>query len=244
MYTVTIDKRGITMKLHNILEEEVIDRIRNIYNDAEKNKTPWLTCSCEQCQLDTAAYVLNRMPPRYVVSERGIAHAEAQSESQLDADVDQCIIEGMKQVASVTRAFHGKTSSKGASKKASGVSYNFPIFSGALFDGNSFEPLQNATITLKYENEACEMHNVSWINPYTLHSKNNGRYAFWIKPLSCDESNEEKVFNFLIEIQSNGYEDTMFSFSVTAKCSAKIKQTPDTTQKITIQDLYLFPSEK
>ncbi len=228
------------MKLHNILEEQIIERVKAIYVDAERRELPWLQCSCEQCQLDTAAYVLNRITPRYVVSERGIAHAVAENENQLDADVDHYIIEGMKKVASVTRFFHGKHNASNSSDATTEYAFNFPFFNGALFDGKSFEPLKNAKVTLKYENEVCPMHDNSWINPYLLHDKSNGRYTFWIKSIPATAENIEQTFTFLIEIQSEGYEDTMYSFSVDATSTSAINETPDTTTKFNIQDLYLF----
>ena len=56
------------MTVHNILEEEVINQVNNIYDQAKEIGIAWITCDCEQCRLDTATYVLNRIPPKYIVS--------------------------------------------------------------------------------------------------------------------------------------------------------------------------------
>lgn len=52
------------MEVKNVMEQVVIDCI-------ERNIKILNCCQCQQCQMDIAACVLNRMPPRYVTTETG-----------------------------------------------------------------------------------------------------------------------------------------------------------------------------
>lgn len=45
----------------------------------EYMKSDELECSCERCQVDIMAFVLNKMPPRYTVSLRGEILASIES---------------------------------------------------------------------------------------------------------------------------------------------------------------------
>ena len=63
-----------TMNVHNLMEDVVIKAVNTLYDKVKAEKVAWLTCDCENCRLDTVSYVLNRIPPKYVVSGRGVTH--------------------------------------------------------------------------------------------------------------------------------------------------------------------------
>ena len=48
----------------NIMEIIVVDKINEMMNDLD-------CCKCDQCQMDIASYVLNRLPPKYIVTTKG-----------------------------------------------------------------------------------------------------------------------------------------------------------------------------
>lgn len=57
-------------KLINIMEDSVLSTINKI--------APQLNCcTCNKCKLDIAAYVLNRIPPKYADSEKGSLYTRA-----------------------------------------------------------------------------------------------------------------------------------------------------------------------
>ncbi len=229
------------MKIHNILEEQVLNRVATIFNDKDIQDAPWFHCGCEQCKLDTVAYVLNRLKPRYVVSERGIAHAVSEEGYQLDADVDFLIIEGMKKVATVRRDFHGKEDLYASEINEFESAFNFPIFIGNILDGNTFQPIQDGTITLKLDNVKVELIDETWSNPYYVRSMSKGSYTFWLKPITSEHYDEEKTFNFLMEIDAENYESTRYSFPLTVTSTNQHDTTPDATNRYKIDNLYLFP---
>ena len=87
------------MNVHNIMEELVTKRVNDLYDQVKDLKAPWFTCDCEHCRIDTISYVLNRIPPKYVVSGRGLTHSITNEAPQLKADIDALGIEGMHAVA-------------------------------------------------------------------------------------------------------------------------------------------------
>ena len=52
------------MNLHNLMEEKVVKHVNELYDQMKDQKISWLSCDCEHCRLDTASYVLNRIPPK------------------------------------------------------------------------------------------------------------------------------------------------------------------------------------
>lgn len=59
------------MKLKNLMEDEVFHAINRLLED-EKH-----ICTCDKCKLDIAAIALNRLKPKYVVTEKGTLYAKA-----------------------------------------------------------------------------------------------------------------------------------------------------------------------
>lgn len=59
--------------------------VTNKYNEV---KGALGACQCPRCRLDILSYVLNRLPPKYVVTDRGAALSKVQGMSlQFDSDV-------------------------------------------------------------------------------------------------------------------------------------------------------------
>ena len=89
------------MNVHNIMEEKVFNHVNDLYNQMKEQNVSWLSCDCEQCRLDTASYVLNRIPPRYVVSGRGVSHNASLDDTQLRADINALVMEGKQTIVAL-----------------------------------------------------------------------------------------------------------------------------------------------
>ena len=56
-------------------------------------------CPCERCRLDILAYVLNKMPPKYVVTRKGTIYAKLNLLlSQFDVDIVSLITQAASMV--------------------------------------------------------------------------------------------------------------------------------------------------
>ena len=80
------------MKLLNLMEQVVgqaIDDIKNYYD----------FCDCPVCRNDITAMSLNKLPPRYVVTERGESYSRAEMLAMQESlDVVSVVMAAIKKV--------------------------------------------------------------------------------------------------------------------------------------------------
>lgn len=230
------------MNVHNLMEEIVIERIKQLNAQIKEINPPWFISDCESYQMDAISYVLNRIPPKYVVSGRGLIHnADSIKDNQLFADIDALGIEGIRLVNTVPRK--DQTNKKVDVKHATEPLFNFPIFTGAVFDGTTFEPLTGAIITLKRNGTNVDLHDQTWLNPCKTYQTTNGTYSFWVKSEKASKLEESKTFTFELEITAEGYDSINYAFSVPVVSDDTIKVSLNSTYSYKIQDLFLFSKE-
>lgn len=223
------------------MEELVYNEVNNLFDTAKANKTPWLTCSCAQCRLDTICYVLNKIPPRYIKSGRGLAYSQLEEsidKSQLFADINKIGLEGMRQVLAKQRPH-----STSDSNLPDSPVFNFPTFVGRILDGLTFEPVKNLEILLLLNSKKAESINISWENPYKISSHTPGTFTFWVKPLSAKEENIKKVFPFEIKIEQEGYDSINYFFELGITSESIIRTAYSAEHAFMLPDLHIFPLE-
>jgi competence protein ComFB len=72
--------------LKNHMEEVVFNQMKYVLEDVKM-------CKCEKCQMDIAAIALNELPPKYVVTEKGVLFSKIDSlQQQFEIDVTAAII--------------------------------------------------------------------------------------------------------------------------------------------------------
>ncbi|MBQ0166597.1 MAG: late competence development ComFB family protein [Treponema sp.] len=228
------------MNVHNIMEEMVFQRVDHLYDQIANGKTSWSICTCDHCRLDTASYVLNRIPPKYIVSGRGITHSVVEDDTQLKADIDALIMEGIRAVSSARRPYHDKSIPKPDIKE--GPVFNFPTFIGTVYDGSSFIQLNDATITLKKDGKPCSMIDYTWQNPCTTNQKTKGAFSFWVTPEKADATGKQEQFQFTLEIECAGYDKLEYAFTVPVVSEEAARLAPNSTYAFTLQDLFIFPT--
>ena len=186
------------MNIHNIFEEQVLLRVGDTYEQLKKINTPWLTCDCKQCRLDTAAYVLNKIPPKYIVSGRGLTHSASDANIQLAADMDTLILDGMKRVASTARPFHTKNEqvANEAEQTEKGPVFNFPAFIGFVYNGLTFEPIQGALIKLLHNGKTFYFK-----IEITCDGYEKTEYAFDLPLNSCESVETKPNTTYSVKLQ-------------------------------------------
>lgn len=232
------------IKIHNIMEEFVIDCVNRLYDQVKEKGSTWLSCDCENCRTDTATYVLNRIQPRYVVGGRGLTHnaRTLENDIQISVDVEKLCVEGMHLVSNAKRPTHQSSSAVRSNSENS--EFNFPTLTGNVFDGTSFEPLSDATVTLKLNGETVEMMDATWPNPCKTFKSTNGAYSFWMAPIVAVSDGMKKKFNFSVEVVKEGYEKATYSFVIPLVSEKPDTQSLDSTYSIKIQDIFLFKPEE
>lgn len=231
------------LQVHNIMEEIVVERVNKLYDQVKQMNPSWLTCDCDNCRIDTVNYVLNRIPPKYVVSGRGVTHnASLLNDTQLMADIDALGIEGIRLVSSAKRPYHNVTH-KAEIQGTSDPVFNFPTFMGNVFDGSTFEPLINAKILLKLDDKPASMMDITWANPVQTFTATKGAYSFWVLPQDAAAEKESKLYHFSLEITADGFTPITYSFEVPLVSEKIDRHEVNSTYSLKIKDLFLFRSD-
>jgi competence protein ComFB len=185
--------------------------------------------------------VLNRIPPKYVVSGRGLNYNLSYSSPQIDVDIDALGVEGLRNISAIKRPYHGKNSLARSKIAAQTPVFNFPVFIGAAYDGRTFDPLADVTITLKTDNEPAEMCDLSWTNPCKTFNSTKGNFSFWVKYRYTEKLNEQKSFNFTIDVAANGYDPVSYSFDVNLMSEPTVRTELNLVYSHKVPDFFLFP---
>ncbi len=228
------------MEIHNT-NEDIVNQIIEDYCSNENFDKEKL-CSCIQCKLDVACYVLNNTKPGYSVSSRGIVHHEMDylKKLQKTADFYHLVKEGFTKIAANKRP--GVDHSIDAPEKAeSGMFFNFPNIMGKVLDGKTFEPIVNAEVVLFFDDKIASMTSKTTPNPNITEKATKGIFVFQPSPIRADSSKKEKSFRFKLAVRKPDYQEYIRIIDIPSKAentytdSIQIKNTMD------LNSIYLFP---
>lgn len=232
------------MHVHNIMEEYVEKHVNALYEQLKKAGTTWLSCDCENCRLDAISYVLNRVAPHYTVSGRGAVYtAQILENAQLKADVNALSMEAIRIISSVQRPYHKTedTNSENIERFNGSPVFNFPVISGAVYDGDAFAPVSDAKVTLYGANgQIVKMHDVSWQNPTGTFQSTKGSFSFWPETIKAVSRNETRKFSFVIEASKEGYSSIKHGFEIVLMSDDKPVTNISQSVTMKIKDLIFF----
>jgi competence protein ComFB len=228
------------MEIHNISEDIVINSIQTIFDAIKKEGNPSGFCLCDQCRLDTICYALNRIEPRYIVSNRGLTRIEHDwaGRQQVEADIATLVYKGLRLVNHNQRPTAAHDVSISESKTTNEPSFFVPTIVGRLFDGKTFAPISGITVELRCNGEIVLMRNRNWQNPFTLVENTPGTFTFWPAPITAQEVGINRVFEYSLKIESSQYELMTHFFKVPSVSSI---QPPVSDKTFKLPDIYLFP---
>jgi len=226
------------------MEDKVLQTLHEICEADEKSgKNSY--CTSEQCRLDVACYVLNRIPQRYVTSGRGFAYLESDynDNPQLQVDVVTLCHEGLRRVTSIRRSFYTDIDEPEMKLSPGGVYFDFPLIKGRVLNGITFSPVINVDIEFRIDGKLVQMLDSRWPNPYSVVDNTPGTYLFWPKPIPSDKSEVERSFEVELQIKSEEYEPFVHFFNLTLRSgplgtSTALKPKGD----LHLQDLFLIPA--
>jgi competence protein ComFB len=232
------------MKLHNINEDIVISEVTNIFDSLEESGNPDNICTCAQCRIDTACYVLNRIKPYYIVSNRGVVRIARESigEQQRKVDIITMIHEGIKQINKNRRVFsHGVYTNRLVDTNR--PVFNIPTIVGRLLNGINFTPIvEDIKIELWHNGDIVTMIDNNWQNPYQLSSHCEGMFTFWPSPIQAESINVIRDFEFSIKIKTFGFGELNHFFKIPVTSEIRNVSTFSRDRTFKLPDLYLFQS--
>jgi competence protein ComFB len=228
------------MEIHNSMEDVVFRVIDELFKAGPTDESQKM-CTCEQCRMQVACFVLNRLTPEYTLSGRGIAYSEAdyQEKLQKHADIVSLVKKGWVKINAVPRPNH-LLGHQGEQEEIEGPVFNFKPIMGRLFDGVSFKPVENAFIELYEGGTLVTMMDINWTNPYHLVKSNNGIFTFWPMPIKTDKAGEKRNFTLKIHAKSEGFEDITryMEFDLTSEETPMYYLSKE--EIIRLPDIYIF----
>jgi competence protein ComFB len=231
------------MDVHNTSEDVVFKAIDEICNAIEQGDNTQRICTCNQCRLNTACFVLNRIAPHYIISNRGAARVNKETIEwqQQEADVIALVHEGIKRVNHNQRPDSIHTEHSGAEAQVVYKPvFNLPTIVGRIFNGINFEPMSDIIIELYEDGELTKMKE-NWQNPYSLVKNLAGKFTFWPEPVPAERENIHRIFSYSIEIEAPGLESLHHVFQIPVISEAKPTRSFSMNRTFECQDLYMFP---
>ena len=199
------------MIIKNILEDVVTNAVVEMLKDY---KPKLLKCSA--FIEDIVCYVLNRIPPKYITSGRGILHLELESEvnTQRIVDIYAIIKEALQIISSRRREDDDKRLMEDDFFFNENIiqtkeyHINFPYFTGRVLKHDQSELTENVKVSLFFKKagnfELAPMISLNWKNPFVTNKSTYGYYTFWVSPMvsRIQDGPEEEVitFKFVYEI--------------------------------------------
>ncbi|MCL2478757.1 MAG: late competence development ComFB family protein [Treponema sp.] len=232
------------MELHNIVEDIVLPKVDDIFDSINAAGNSEKLCTCSQCRTDTACYVLNRVTPFYMVSNRGADRVRQESieHQQKDADIVALIHEGLKRVNHNQRPHFSHDSSLADQGTQLGQPvFNIPTITGRLFSGSNFAPVSDVDIKLYYNGALIEMKDGNWQNPLRLVSHTEGNFSCWAVSFPAKKTGQQENFQFTITVEAPEYETLNNVFKIPVTSEIQTIKSFSLGRVFKLSDLFLFP---
>jgi competence protein ComFB len=231
------------MDIHNTNEDVVFNAVQKIFDEIQNSGNQEKFCLCYQCRIDTICFVLNRIEPHYIVSNRGFTRIDSASmkSQQMEVDITSLIYKGIRLVNHNMRPTAPHDGSPEHQVRIHHPMFDIPTIAGRIFNGVSFEPVFGIDVSLYCEGEPVKMRNNNWQNPYTMVSVTPGAYSFWPAPVPGDIPDVTKNFNFSIKVTSPDYEPLNHFFTVSSICKFHTPHSYALNRTLKLPDLYIFP---
>jgi competence protein ComFB len=232
----------MNMDIHNVMEDFVVQTVHELFDAAAQGATKsW--CTCRQCRMDVACYVLNRLKPEYVVSGRGVAYAELDYGDKLQrgADVASLVKEGWARINATPRPNHDLHVGETCQDVPDGPVFNIRPIMGRIFNGSNFEPIKDTQVSLSDESGLVRMMDANWPNPYALVKNTTGTFTFWPYPVPASSVGERRRFSFSINAHPEGFEPLSHFVEIEAVAEEKPVCQFSLQGVQRLQDVYVFP---
>jgi hypothetical protein len=174
------------MRLKNYNEDLVLETVKVVLKDRPDVK------STRGFILDVAAFTLNRIPPKYITSERGLTRELMLSNGGGGGDR---LVNAIELIAIINRGIdivvrrrheHADDGKKKVADGAEGEAvlsffYNMPHIFGRVVDARTGDPVVGADATLWVNGRLSVPAEPGWRNPCQTSEQTKGYFSFWPK---------------------------------------------------------------
>jgi hypothetical protein len=195
------------MKLKNYQEDLVLyvaDLVLQERPDIEHN---------ESFLHDVAAYTLNRLPPRYIHSERGFTRLAADhwvdgSNGQGLASLVEVLLLVHKAIDTIQHRRKSQIGPESGGSDAPGEAelpdplgywHNLPYLIGRVVDRDSDEAIEGVSVSIELDGQPAEAAEGNWQNPYRTSRATRGFYSFLPRPQRSRSRNRHFTLRIVLE---------------------------------------------
>jgi competence protein ComFB len=200
---------------------------------------------------DVAAYTLNRIPPRYIISERGFTRLAA--DHWVDSDNEDGLASLVEVLILVNKAIDiVKSRRKGGlpTQDAEPPSeeevpdvrkfwHNLPYLIGRILDEKTKKPVLDACVCVTIDGKLAEPAERGWLNPYCTNAGTKGFFSFLPKPIRSGSKN--KAFTLGLTIEHQDYQPLTVERKVETVGELTTHQFIRSDQILNLEDSYLVP---
>ena len=192
---------------------------------------------------DIAAYALNRLPPRYIMSERGFTRLAAE---HLDSDslgsmigILMLVNEGIELVERRRRPTGAQDSRALSIDDEVSPVHNLPQIFGKVVDARTGSPVDGAEVTLLINNQPAQPAQAGWPNPCTITVSTSGYYSFWPAPVRNPKQTEQ--FAVTVSVAHPGYQSATIGSTITTCCEFTVSDRIASDAILNMEPIALTP---
>ena len=197
---------------------------------------------------DIAAFVLNRLPPRYIMSERGFTRLVSEEEDPTDerrevATMVQLLVLVNRGIEIVENRRRPVQDNGGEELDPAAEIYpvlNFPQIVGKVVDGRDNSAVANATVTLHLDGRIAEPAEPGWPNPFRTSLATRGYYSLWPRHLRGDA--QPSAHQGLIVVEHPDYRRLEQEVSIPSQADFSVQDTIDHDSVLRLEPLQLKPA--
>lgn len=191
------------MSIRNLMEDIVLSTVEEVLKkEKDDNAT-------REYKEDICAFVLNRITPNYVTSERGILHGLLDSRFLLQQKTDILLL-----IHEAINVIHERRSAEFKHLEMNDHAHDtfFPHIIGEVVEETTFSKIEGVTVTLLFEGLPVQMMSDGWKNPFITNKGTMSYYHFW--PFFEQEPDAEKEYEFTLTYEHEKFVSREYSFTV------------------------------
>jgi len=159
------------MTIKNLMMDIVINTVGEVMKNDRMVKDSGMN------REDIIAYVLNRVPPKYITSERGILHGALDVKYMIQQKMDVLAL-----IYEAVREINARRSSNVISRESIVIDQiSLPHIIGTILEETTLSIIPDVEVSLLFKDKLAEMLYEEWENPYQSHKATMGYYHFWPK---------------------------------------------------------------
>lgn len=177
---------------------------------------------------DVAAYVLNRLPPRYIMSERGFTRLAAEhldeNSSSLGSMIGILVLvnQGIDLVMRRRRPLSDEGGRPISVEEQLSPVHNLPQIFGKVVDEVSGAAVHGASVRLSIDGRTATPAEPGWPNPFVTQRSTNGYYSFWPAPVR--DNSEIQTFTLSLDVDHPEYQPARIEKLVTTCCEFTLQE--------------------